>query len=456
MAAFQRAVAQRFSRAAEKEARRLAAGWTGATVAPPDGAARVGAGIGRLSNMVIERGEGCWVWNTAGEKYLDLATGIGVVNLGHRHPKVQAAVHAQVDKIWHAQVNIAHHKNMLDLTEKLEGIMPAGSDLNSFLFVTTGSEAVEAAVKLARHASKKPNIIVFQGGYHGRTLLTASMTTSKTIYRGGYGPHSAGIHVAPFPYYYERQGQDIGNPVEWTMQQLELLIQQQTTPDETAAIILEPVLGEGGYVPAPPGLFQELRKLCDKHGILLIADEVQSGFGRTGKMFAIEHMQTKPDIMVFAKGIASGFPIAGIASRKELTDRQPPGSQGGTYAGNAVACAAALATIDVMTSQGFLANVDERGRQFQDGFRALQSEGLAPIVDVRGLGLMIGIEFDTSRVDKGYASKVSKACMDHGMIVLSTGIFETLRLIPPLTISADEVDHALKTFRQVFKHLQES
>jgi len=235
------------------------------------------------------------------------------------------------------------------------------------------------------------------------------------------------------------------------LEQLELLMVQQTTPKETAAIVIEPVLGEGGYLPPPPGFLEAIRAFCDRHNLLFIADEVQSGFGRTGRMFGVEHVGVHPDILVFAKGVASGFPLAGVASRKELTDTQPPGCQGGTYAGNAVSCAAANATIDVMTEAGFLENVQARGQQLMDGLRAMQKAGSAPIKDVRGLGLMIGVDFDTKRVDKGFATKVSKACHTHGMLVLATGCFETIRLVPPLTVSADECARALEIFDKAFR-----
>lgn len=400
--------------------------------------------------MVVERGEGTWVWSTEGDKYLDFATGIGVTSLGHCHPKVKAAVLEQLNKIWHAQVNISHHASMLQLIGRLKMVMPEGSGLDTFLLVTTGAEAVEAAVKLARHATKRPNIIVFQGGYHGRTLLTMSMTSSKTIYRGGYGPHASGIHMAPHPYFHQRTCK-MDDQVAWALEQLELLMAQTTTPEETAAVVIESVLGEGGYLPPPPGLLEGLRTFCDKYGLLFIADEVQSGFGRTGKMFAIEHAGVRPDILVFAKGIATGFPVAGIAASKALMDQQPSGSQGGTYAGNAVACAAAVATIDTMMSESILANVEERGAQLTKGLLELQSSGLAPICEVRGPGLMIGVEFDASRVEKGTAAKVAKACLSRGMIVLPTGIYETLRVIPPLTVSEEECSIALEIFANAFR-----
>mmetsp|Transcript_102377 Transcript_102377/g.285256 ORF Transcript_102377/g.285256 Transcript_102377/m.285256 type:complete len:449 (-) Transcript_102377:235-1581(-) len=444
----------RLHHAARRLARPALAGCrvhTAATCLPPAEGVQIGAGIGRLSNMVLERGEGSWVWTTDGEKYLDFSTGIGVTSLGHCHPRVREAVLKQLDKLWHAQVNISYHDQMLQLAGSLCQAMPQGSLLDTFLFVTSGSEAVEAAVKLARHATGKPNVIVFQGGYHGRTLLTMSMTTSKTIYRARYGPHAAGIHVAPHPFYLRQLS--IKDPLAYAINGLELLIQQQTTAAETAAVIIEPVLGEGGYVPSPPGLLQGIRDFCDRHGLLFIADEVQSGFGRTGRMFAMEHAGVHPDILVFAKGIASGFPIAGIASRKELMDTQPGGSQGGTYSGNVVACAAANATLEVMLEPGFMANVQERGQQLTRGFKAMQRDGIAPIADVRGPGLMIGLEFDDSKVEKGFATKVCKACLSNGVVVLNTGIYETLRIIPPLTISEEECDLGLNVIRKSLQSL---
>jgi 4-aminobutyrate aminotransferase len=281
------------------------------------------------------------------------------------------------------------------------------------------------------------------------------MTSSKTIYRAGYGPHAAGIFVAPHPYYRDRD-QKHSDTVKWTIEQLEVMLLQQTTVEETAAVIIEPVLGEGGYVPPPAGLLQGIRDFCDRHGLLFIADEVQSGFGRTGRMFAVERDGVSPDVLVFAKGVASGMPLAGIASRRELMDKQPAGSQGGTYAGNAIACAAANATMDVMMETGFLDEVQARGKQLTEGFLALQATHPEVIKEVRGPGLMIGVEFDNSKVEKGFAGKISKACLARGMIVLPTGIFETLRIIPPLTVSASECEHGLALFGDALRDVLEA
>ncbi|KAI7857877.1 pyridoxal phosphate-dependent transferase [Circinella umbellata] len=414
------------------------------------GKQHIAKGIGRSTELVIERGQGSYLWTVDGKKYLDLTTGIGVTSTGHNHPKVVKAVQDQAANISHAQVNLFYHKPMLDLIERLKPKMPS-PELDTFFFANSGAEAVENAVKLARHATKRPNIIVFQGSYHGRTLGTMALTTSKTIYSAGFGPLIPGVHVAPFPYHQQwaaHKADPTKFDAEWCVQeslnQLEILLKQRSHPEDTAAILLEPVQGEGGYVAPPATFLQGLRKICDKHGILLIADEVQSGFGRTGKMFAIEHTGVTPDIMVMAKGIASGYPISGIVSRKELMDRQPPGSMGGTYSGNAVACAAAKATLEIFEEENIIENVNARSEQFFNAFRAkipaLLPEGIT--ADIRGLGLMIGIEF--LNAPAGSASKVASEAFKLDTLVLTTSIYETLRLIPALNISKEETDIAIE------------
>jgi 4-aminobutyrate aminotransferase len=300
-------------------------------------------GVGRMADIVMKRGQGSWIWTADNRKLLDFTSGIAVTNLGHCHPRVVEAAQKQVATLVHAQVNIGYHAPMLELTDRLLPLMPKG--LDSLFFATSGSEAVENAVKLARHATGKQNIMVMQGGYHGRTFGAMALTTSKTVYSAGFGPLMGGVKVVPFPYSLHGPIYNDEQMSQWCLDQVKLALKQQSAPSDTAAILLEPVLGEGGYVVPPKSFLQGLRRICDEHDILLIADEVQSGFGRTGEYFAIDgHFGVVPDILVMAKGIANGFPISGLASRKELTDRQPPGSMGGTYAGNAVACAAAIAT----------------------------------------------------------------------------------------------------------------
>ena len=399
-----------------------------------------------LSDLVIDHASGSWMITTDGRRVLDFTSGIGVTNTGHCHPRVVAAAQAQVGKLIHGQINIVFHPPALALAEKLREVVPAG--LDTFFFSNSGAEAVEASIKLARHATGRPNIIVFQGGFHGRTVGAMSLTTSKTIYRVGYQPLMAGVFVAPYAYCHRcpvkraanlPEGECCNNPLD----QVRLLLKQQTAPQETAAILLEPVLGEGGYVLPPASFLQGLREICDEHGILLIADEVQSGFGRTGKFFAVEHFGVTPDILVMAKGLASGFPLSGIAASRALMDKWTPGSHGGTYGGNAVSCAAAVETIDVIRDEGLLQNAVERGAQLTDGLSELQ--GRFPIADVRGKGLMVGVEF-ADDVAYGTAGKVSKACLDRNMLLLTTSIYETIRFIPPLTVSAGEIETGLRIF----------
>ncbi|KAL1934448.1 hypothetical protein VTP01DRAFT_6630 [Rhizomucor pusillus] len=414
------------------------------------GKQHIARGIGRSTDLVIERGQGAYVWTVDGKKYFDLTTGIGVTSTGHCHPDVVKAVQEQAAKLSHGQVNIVFHRPMLELIEKLKPRMPDPS-LDTFFFWNSGAEAVEASIKLARQATKRQNVIVFQGSYHGRTFGTMAMTTSKTVYGAGFNPLMPGVHVAPFPYYQQwaahRTDPEKFTP-EWcseeSLAQVELLLKQRSAPEDTAAMIVETVQGEGGYVPPPKGFLKGLREICDKHGILLICDEVQSGFGRTGKMFAVEHYDVVPDIMVMAKGIASGYPLSGIVSRKELMDRQPAGSMGGTYAGNAIACAAAKATLDVFDKEKLLDNCNARSEQFFSAFRSKLPALLPPgvTVDVRGLGLMIGIEF--MGVPKGFASKVAAEAFKMDTLLLTTSIYETLRLIPPLNITEEETDLAIQ------------
>ncbi|TDH68064.1 hypothetical protein CCR75_004274 [Bremia lactucae] len=404
-------------------------------------------GIGRMSDMIMSQGKGSWIWTSDNRKLLDFTSGIGVTSVGHSHPKVVAAVQKQAALLVHAQMNIGYHQPLLDLTDKLLPVLP--TSLDSLFFACSGAEAVENAVKLARQATGKQRIIVFQGGYHGRTMGTMSLTTSKTVYSAGFGPFMPGVTVVPYPYALHGPIYDEEKHAEWCLEQLQVALLQQSAPRDTAAIIIESVLGEGGYVVPPKTFMKGLRQIASDNNILLIADEVQSGVGRTGEYFAIDsHFDTQPDIMTFAKGIADGYPISGIASRKELTDTQPPGSMGGTYAGNTVSCAAAIATLEVIAEENLLENTRARGKQLQAGLHKLKASGKYPILDVRGLGLMIGLEFDPAKASKGTATKISAACLNHGMMLLTTSIYETLRFIPPLTVSEDECSLALATFEK--------
>jgi 4-aminobutyrate aminotransferase len=400
-----------------------------------------------LSGVVVDRAEGATVYTSDGRRYLDFTSGIGVTNTGHCHPRVVAAVQAQAAKVIHAQINIYYHRPILELIEALQPVVPAG--LDRFFFSNSGAEAVEASIKLARQATGKPNIIVFQGSFHGRTVATMSCTTSKTIYRLRYQPLMPGVFVAPYPYAYY-YGWEAEETSRWCLKQLRHLLASQTDPSETAAILVEPVLGEGGYVPPPPSFLPGVRRICDEHDILLIADEVQSGFGRTGRFFALEHFEVTPDIMVMAKGLGSGFPISGIAARQKLMDRWVPGSHGGTFGGNAVCCAAAAATVRVIEEEGLVEKATRMGEHLLDGLHELQARHPA-IGDVRGLGLMVGTEFTTAdgEPDKPTAKAVQQRCLDRGLFLLTCGSYDNvIRWIPPLVVNAEQIEQALGIFAQ--------
>jgi 4-aminobutyrate aminotransferase len=404
---------------------------------------------GRITNLDVDRGEGSWLITRDGERYLDYSSGIGVANTGHAHPRVAAAVAAQAHKLLHGQQNILYHEPGLRLYERLPALLPGGP-YQAFLS-NSGAEAVEAAVKLARVATGRPAIMAFRYGYHGRTAQTMALTTAKDVYRGAFEPLPGSVYHTAYPYCYRAAGgshDPAACTCDWEAQ-LDLTFHQFIYPDRVAAIIVEPVLGEGGYLVPPPTFLPRLREITSQHGILLIADEVQTGFGRTGEMFAVRHWDVEPDILVMAKGIASGLPLSGILARRELMASWQPGSHGGTYGGNVVACAAANATLDVIEDEGLVANARERGAQFLAGLRALAPKH-ASIGDVRGLGLMLALEFvkpgeaDGRTPDPDLAKRVQAEALARNLIVLTAGTYvNVVRIIPPLVTTADEVDLAL-------------
>jgi 4-aminobutyrate aminotransferase len=403
----------------------------------------------RITNIVVERGEGAYIYDVDGNQYLDFSCGIGVTNTGHCHPEVVKAAQEQVGRIIHAQVNILYHQPLLRLADALRQVMPPG--LDTFFFSNSGAEAVEGAVKLARHATGRTNVVVFQGSFHGRTNQTMAMTTSKTIYRQHYQPLAAGVFVAPYPYWY-RYGWDAEETSQWCLRELRHLFAGQTAPSETAAIVVEPVLGEGGYVVPPPSFLPGLREVCDEHGILLVADEVQCGFGRTGKFFAIEHFDVIPDILTMAKGLASGFPLSGVAAPRALMDKWLVGTHGGTYGGNAVACAAAEATVRVIRD-GLVDNAARMGEMLMAGLRDMQSR--YPVLgDVRGLGLMVGCEFteEDGAPATGLVKEVIARCLEQKLILLNCGTYSNVvRWIPPLIVTQDQIQTALEVFESALE-----
>ena len=406
----------------------------------------------RYTPIIAKRAEGSYVYDLDGNAYLDFTCGIGVTNTGHCHPRVVAAVKEQAGLLLHGQVNIVMHLPMLELAKELRTILPA--ELDGYFFSNSGAEAIEGAVKLARAATGRPNIVVFQGSFHGRTIGTMSLTTSKTIYRAGYQPLMPGVFVAPFPYSY-RYGWDEERTSQWCLDELEYLFATQTSPQETAAVLIEPVLGEGGYVVPPASFLRGLRTMCDRYDILLIADEIQSGFGRTGRWFGFEHFDFVPDIMTVAKGLASGLPLSGVFSRMDLMKKWTTGTHGGTYGGNAVASAAAVATIQAMRDEDMLGNTRARGAQLKTGLRHLQEEFPA-IGDVRGLGLMVGVEFRTQdrQPDRDTAKAVVHACQEDRLLLLTCGPWDnTIRFIPPLVVTQEQVDQGLGIFARALSQV---
>ncbi len=404
---------------------------------------------GRITNLDIDRGEGSWLITADGQRYLDYTSGIGVTNTGHAHPRVAAAVAAQAHKLLHGQQNILYHEPGLRLYERLPRLLPGGP-YQAFLS-NSGAEAVEAAVKLARVATGRSAILAFRYGYHGRTAQTMALTTAKDVYRGAFEPLPGSIYHTAYPYCYRASG-GAHDPAACTCDweaQLDLTFHQFIYPERVAAIIIEPVLGEGGYVVPPAGFLPRLREITAEHGIVLIADEVQTGFGRTGEMFAVRHWDVEPDILVMAKGIASGLPLSGILARSELMAQWKPGTHGGTYGGNVVSCAAANATLDVIEEEGLVANARERGTQFLAGLRALKARYPA-IGDARGLGLMVAIELvkpdqgDGRVPDPDLTRRIQAEAFDRKLLILTAGTYvNVIRIIPPLVTTAAEVDQAL-------------
>jgi len=404
-----------------------------------------------LTEIEMVRGEGVYLYDGTGKRYLDFTSGIGVTNTGHCHPRVVEAIRRQAGELIFGQMNVVLHRPLFELISELRRVVP--QELDRFFFGNSGAEAVEGAVKLAKQATGRPNVIVFQGSFHGRTHLTMAMTTSKTVYRTRYQPLVPGIFVSPYPYAYY-YGWDDDSTREFAIRELKRLLKGQTAPDETACIVVEPLLGEGGYVVPPQGFLAELREICDHYGILLVADEIQSGFGRTGRYFAVEHDGVVPDIMTMAKGIASGVPISCIAYRHALGERWLTGSHGGTFGGSPLACAAAAASVRVIREERLHENAAERGGQLLAGLRSLQKE-VPRIGDVRGRGLMVATEFTLDgQPDEPGAKAASKAAAEAGLLLLTCGTFgNVVRWIPPLVVSQAEIEEGLAVFREALGRL---
>jgi 4-aminobutyrate aminotransferase / (S)-3-amino-2-methylpropionate transaminase / 5-aminovalerate transaminase len=400
-------------------------------------------GLAITHPIVVSRAEGVRVWDIAGKEYLDFVSGIGVLNVGHRHPAVVAAVRAQLDRLMHTCFQVAGYEPYVELTHRLCRLIGgADGETHQALLLTTGAEATENAVKIARAFTKRSAVVAFDGGFHGRTFLALAMTASSAAYRQDFGPLASEVYHAPFPNAYR------GWTTDRAIDALEQLFATEASPDRVAAIIVEPELGEGGFVPAPADFLQRLREIATRHGIVLVADEVQSGFGRTGKMFGYQHAGIEPDIVVLAKSLGGGLPLSAVVGKAAIMDAPLPGGLGGTYGGNPLACAAALAVLDVFEREELVERAERLGRLLRDGLLTLQSREPG-IGDVRGLGCMLAIEFVKDRTSKqpdaDRASRVIDEARARGLLLLKCGPHKNVvRLLPPLVATETDIARGLE------------
>ncbi|WP_416135301.1 4-aminobutyrate--2-oxoglutarate transaminase [Bowmanella yangjiangensis] len=408
-------------------------------------------GQGNVYPVYVERARNAEVWDVEGNRYIDLGTGIAVCNTGHAHPKVVAAVSEQMARFSHTCVMVNPYEVAVELAERLNAAAP-GDSAKKALFVTTGAEAVENCIKIARAHTGRRGVIAFNGGFHGRTNLAMGLTGKVAPYKQHFGPFPADLYHVPFPNAYH------GISIEQSLSAIETLFKVDIAPGDVAAIIIEPVQGEGGFYLAPPAFLQALRALCDRHGIVLICDEIQTGFARTGRMFYSEYAGVEPDLITMAKGIAGGVPIAAVVGKAEVMDAAPPGGLGGTYGGSPLGCAAALAVLDIIAEEKLVERAAAIGEQFQRRLMALQQRYSHLIGEVRNAGAMIAIEL----VQNGLASQPNTALTQaiianaskHGLILLACGFYgNVIRFLPPLTIEDAVLEEGLSKFEGLFAEL---
>lgn len=411
----------------------------------------IARGQGNVYPVYVERALNSEVWDVEGKRYIDFGTGIAVCNTGHSHPKVIAAVKAQVDKFSHTCVMVNPYEVAVKLAEKLTTLAPGNSDKKA-IFVSTGAEAVENCIKIARAKTKRRGVIAFNGGFHGRTNMTMALTGKITPYKNLFGPFPGDIFHAPFPMPAH------GVTVKHSLKAIENLFKVDIAPTDVAAIIVEPVQGEGGFYTAPAEFLQALRKLCDDHGIMLIADEIQTGFGRTGKMFSFEHAGVEADLMTMAKGIAGGFPIAAVVGKSEVMDAPLPGGLGGTYGGSPVACAAALAVLEIIAEEGLVERANKIGEVFNQRLTAIQQAYPDLILEVRNQGAMIAVELvengDAEQPNTTLTQAIIANAADAGLILLACGFYgNVIRFLPALTIDDNTLEEGLAKFEALFSKL---
>ncbi len=414
--------------------------------------AAVVRGVGHATQRYAVRALNAEIWDADGKRYIDFAGGIGVLNTGHRHPKVMAAIQKQLDCFIHSCVQVMPYEPYVALAEKLNATAPIQGQAKSF-FVSTGAEAVENAVKIARAHTKRPGVIAFSGGFHGRTLLGMALTGKVVPYKTGFGPFPSDIYHARFPHEYH------GVSVQDALDDIAHLFKYDIEAARVAAFIVEPVQGEGGFTVAPPEFMSALKKLCDEHGILLIADEVQSGFARTGKLFAMEHYDVHADIITVAKSIGGGLPLAGVVGRSEVMDAPAAGGLGGTYGGNPVACAAALAVFDVIESENLLERSQAIGKRVHNFVAALQKDPRLGIGEIRGLGGMVAFEIiqaeSSNTPDPDATKALTTEAAELGLILLSCGIYaNTIRVLVPLTVEDEILEEALAMLADALRKIR--
>jgi 4-aminobutyrate aminotransferase / (S)-3-amino-2-methylpropionate transaminase / 5-aminovalerate transaminase len=400
----------------------------------------VARGVLTAHPIVVTRAAGAHVWDTDGRRYFDFVGGIGVLNVGHNHPRVVAAVREQLELLCHTAFQVAAYQPYIELAERLNALVGKGAPHKS-IFLTTGAEAVENAIKIARGYTNRSAVIAFRGGFHGRTLLGVSLTGMSQPYKQNFGPFASEIYHAPYPDAYR------GVTTEIALAALDEVFATQIAPDRVAAIIIEPMQGDGGFLPAPVAFMRALRALTERHGIVLIADEIQTGFGRTGQMFGFEHSGIQPDLVTVAKSLAGGLPLSGVVGKTGIMDAPLPGGLGGTYGGNPLACAAALAVLDAFEQDDLLARANRLGRQLSAGLAKLQSKHAA-IGDVRGLGFMQAIELvtdrDSKRPDADRAQRVIDRAREGGLLVIKCGVNRNVvRFLAPLVLSDEDLEQAL-------------
>ncbi|GAB4526252.1 MAG: 4-aminobutyrate--2-oxoglutarate transaminase [Amphiplicatus sp.] len=412
--------------------------------------AAIARGEGNVAPVFVERAQGSEIWDVEGRRYIDFATGIAVCNTGHLHPKVVAAVKAQLERFSHTCVMVTPYDSAVRLAEELNRLAPGPSPKKT-MFVTTGAEAVENAIKIARAHTGRRGVVAFDGGYHGRTLMTLGLTGKIAPYKTRFGPFPGDIFRAPFPIAYH------GVCVEDAMRALDMLFKTDVDPGDCAALIVEPVQGEGGFYPAPDEFLRRLRALCSAHGIVFIVDEIQTGFARTGEMFACEHAGVEPDLMTFAKGVAGGFPLAGVTGKAEIMDAPAPGGLGGTYAGSPIGCAAGLAVLEIIREEELVARARRIGATFKRALSALQARRPDLVGDIRAeRGAMIALELvrdgDPHRPNPEFTKALQAECYARGLVVLTCGMnANVFRFLPALTIPDALLEEGLAVFAAAFE-----